>query len=341
LYFIEKSKNILVGYFNGTIDVFDLPEFSDITQNPIKLVPKNTIELNEKKNRIINIGYDSINNIYYAACYKDIIINSGKIDMKKSEVSMPGSEYDLCGFYYIEKFNNIVDDLIIEMDVKGKIYIGFVNKIIQALSLLYVIMNYPSPISLFKVSFEYNHIYIGNKEGNLEILSFDITKNADKIKKAKITKIFNSSLLMNSKNAITEITDMITGSFPYKINDVWYNPKKKEIFVALANGTVQIFSHFKNFAEYIIYNDNKIKENKCINKIYFSKLNSVLYLGRAEKDIYAYQMPDNYNSEKCRKLQDTNSYEILNGSKLCKNAIDTGHTKTTLYYTRKTIIDSW
>jgi hypothetical protein len=261
--------------------------------------------------------------------------------MKKSEVSMPGSEYDLCGFYYIEKFNNIVDDLIIEIDVKGKIYIGFVNKIIQALSLLYVIMNYPSPISLFKVSFEYNHIYIGNKEGNLEILSFDITKNADKIKKAKITKIFNSSLLMNSKNAITEITDMITGSFPYKINDVWYNPKKKEIFVALANGTVQIFSHFKNFAEYIIYNDNKIKENKCINKIYFSKLNSVLYLGRAEKDIYAYQMPDNYNSEKCRKLQDTNSYEILNGSKLCKNAIDTGHTKTTLYYTRKTIIDSW
>ena len=340
LYFIEQSKNILVGYFNGTIDVFDLPEFPDIIQNPINIVPKNSIEISDKKNRIINIGYDSINNIYYTACYKDIIINSGKIDNKKSEISINGSEYDLCGFYYIDKYNNIVDDLIIEIDVKGKLYIGFVNKIIQSLSLLYVITNCPAPISLFKVSFEYNHIYIGDKEGNLEILSFDITKNG-KIKKAKVTKIFNSSLAINSKNAFTEITDMITGSFPYKINDIWYNPKKKEILVALANGTIQIFSHFKNFAEYIIYNNNNNKENRCINKIYFSKLNSILYSGRAEKDIYAYQMPENYNSEISRKLQDSNSFELLNGSKLCKNAIDIGHTKTTLYYKRKSFIDSW
>ena len=43
--------------------------------------------------------------------------------------------------------------------------------------------------SLFKVSFEYNHIYIGDKEGNLDVLSFDIDKD-----KTKVTKILNTSL---------------------------------------------------------------------------------------------------------------------------------------------------
>lgn len=335
LYFCEESKNLLVGYFNGTIDVFDLPEFSEIIQNPIKLVAKNTIEVNNKKNRIINIGYNSSNNYFYTACYKDILISAGTIDNKKIEYTLPGSEYDLCGFSYIDKYNNLLDDLVIEMDVKGKIYIGLINKEEKSLSLLYVMTDQLSPISLFKVSFEYNHIYTGDKEGNLEIYSFDISQNSENEKKTKVTKIFNTTLSMNSKN---KISDMITRNFPYKVNDIWYNPKKKEILIALANGTIQIFSHFKNFAECIIYEISNKKENKGINKIYFSKLNSILFAGRTEKDIYVYQMPENYNSEISRRLQDTNSFEILNGSKICKNAIDKGHANTTYFFKKKAII---
>ena len=75
--------------------------------------------------------------------------------------------------------------------------------------------------------------------------------------------------------------------------------------------------------------------------MYFSKLNSILYVGRAEKDIYVYQMPENYNSEISRKLEETNNYEILNGSKICKNAIEKGHPNTTQFYKKKTIIEKF
>ena len=338
LYASEEKKNILVGYFNGIIDIFDIPEFSDIQQNPKQLVPKNTIEINNKKNRIINIGYNSSNNYFYTACYKDIMISIGKIDSKKVENNIPGSENDLCGFSYIEKYKNNLNDLVFEMDIKGKVYIGTINQETKSLNLLFVLTDQLSPISLFKVSFEYNHIYIGDKDGNLDILSFDITQSNENENKVKVIKIFNSCLSINSKN---KITNMITRNFPYKINDVWYNPKKKEIFVALENGTIQIFSHFKNFAECIIYEDSKKKEEKGINKLYFNKLDSILYAGRAQKDIYVYTMPDNYFSEISRKLQETNSFEILNGTKICKNAIDKGHPKTTQFFKKKTIIEKF
>jgi hypothetical protein len=76
----EETKNILVGYFNGTIEVFALPQFSEIQQNPIKLISKNIIEINNKKNRIINIGFIPSKNYFYTACYKDIMISFGKIE---------------------------------------------------------------------------------------------------------------------------------------------------------------------------------------------------------------------------------------------------------------------
>ena len=333
----EETKNILVGYFNGTIEVFTLPQFSEIQQNPIKLIFKNIIEINNKKNRIINIGFIPSKNYFYTACYKDIMISFGKIEDKRIESSIPGSEYDLCGFSYIDKYNDL-NNLVIEMDIKGKIYIGLIHQNSKSLSLLFVLTDQLSQISLFKVSLEFNHIYVGDKEGNLDILSLEIIKNNENEIKTKVTKIINTSL---SKTPNNKLTNMITRNFPYKINDIWYNPKKKEILVGLNNGTIQIFSHFKNFAEYIIYINEKSKVNKSINKMYFNKLNSIIYIGRGEKDIYVYQMPENYNSEISRKLQNTNSFEILNGSKICKNDIDKGHPSTTQYFKKKTIIDKF
>ena len=335
LYASEETKNILVGYFNGTIEVFDLPEFSEIQQNPVSLVSKNIIEISKKKNRIINIGFNPSNNYFYTACYKDIMINIGKIGDKNIESSIPGSEYDLCGFNYLDKYNDLTD-LVIDIDIKGKIYIGLINQSSKSLSLLFVLTEQMSQISLFKVNFEFNHIYAADIEGNLNIFSFSIIKHNENEIKTKVTRIFNMSLSNNSKNIITTLIK----NFPYKINDIWYNPKKKEILVGLKNGTIQIFSHFKNFAEYIININEKNKENKCLNKMYFSKLNSILYMGRAE-DIYVYHMPENYNSEISRKLQDTNSFALLNGSKICKNDIDKGYPNTTQNFKRKTFIDNF
>ena len=336
LFTIEEIKKVLVGYINGVIDVYDLPEYSEIQQNSIKLVVKNTIEIGNKKNRIINIGYNSTSKLFYSACFKDIMIYSGNIESKKNETFIPGSDNDLCGFSHIEKYNNNVNDLVIIIDIKGKISIGVVNQETKSLSLLFVLLGQISPISLFKVSWEYNHIYIGDKDGNLDILSFNIsqTDNIEDKNKVKVTKIFNTCLTINSKN---KIANMITRNFPYKINDIWYNPKKKEIFIGLANGTIQILSHFKNFAECIIYQESKPKEEKGINRIYFSKLDSILYAARVQKDIIVYQMPENYYSEVSRKLEDTNSFEILKGSKSCKNAINTGHPQTTQFFQKEDI----
>ena len=338
LYTIEETKNVLVGYVNGFIDVYDLPEYSEIQQNPNKLVAKSTIEIGNKKNRIISIGFNSTSKLFYTASYKDIMIYSGKIGSKKNENCFPGSEDDLCGFSYIEKYNNNLNDLVILIDIKGKISIGVVDQETKSLSLLFVLIGQMSPISLFKVSWEYNHIYIGDKDGNLDILSFDIsqTDNTEDKDKVKVTKIFNTCLSVNSKN---KIANMIIRNFPYKINDVWYNPKKKEIFIGLANGTIQILSHFKNFAECIIYQESKPKEEKGVSKIYFNKLDSILYVARVQKDIIVYQMPENYYSEVSRKLEDTNSFEILNGSKSCKNALNTGHPKNTQFFKKKTLIE--
>ena len=334
IYASEETKNIIVGYFNGTIEVFALPEFSEQQKDPIKLISKNIIEISNKKNRIINIGFNSSNNYYFTACYKDNMINIGKIEDKKVEMSIPGSEYDLCGFNYIDK-HNYLNDLVIEIDIRGTIFIGLVDQNSKSLSLLFVLTGQLSPISFFRVNFEYNHIYIGDKEGNLDILSIEINKNNDNEIKSKVTKIFSTSLAKNSQN---KLTNMITRNFPYKINDIWYNPKKKEILVGLNNGTIQILSHFKNFAEYIIYINESTKENKSINKMYFNRLDSILYIGRSEKDIFVYQMPENYNSEISRKLKDTNTFELLNGSKTCKNVIGKGYPNTTKSFKRKGFI---
>ena len=332
----EETKNLMVGYFNGALEVYDLPEYDENQQIFLKLSPKKVLEVSNKKNRIINIGFNPLNNYFYTACYKESVINIGKIDTSKIDVSIPGSENDLCGFNYIHKYNTL-NDLVIEIDIKGKVYIGTINKEEKTINLLFVLSVQLSQISTFKVNFEYNHIYIGDKEGNLEIYSFDIPKNNENEieAKTKILRILNTSLSKSQQNKFTQV---ITRNFPYKINDVWYNPRKEEILVGLDNGTVQILSHFKNFAEYIIYNDKKSRE-KGINKMYFSKLNSILYIGSAEKDIYVYQMPENYNSEMSRKLEDSNSYKILNGAKLCKNAIEKGHPNSTKLFKKKSLIE--
>ena len=335
----KDMQNILVGYFNGTIELFELPEHQENKNEIIKLIPKNKIGININKNRIINIGYNISENSFYCACYKDIMIYNAKILGKNLDMSLPGSDEDLCGFYYKEKFINF-NDLVLEIDIYGKIYIGTINKFKRCIDFIYVLDQKINQITLFKVDLEFNHIYVGNKSGTINIFSIEISQNENNIlsNNLKIKKILNTSLNNDNKG---KLTNMILRNFPNKINDICYNPKKKEIYIALDNGTIQVYSHFKNFPEFVIYEqnfDNK-KENEPINKLYFSKLNSILYVGRSEKDICVYQMPDNYNSEISRRLQGTNSFEILDGNKICKNSIEQGYPNNTQSFKRKSFIN--
>ena len=328
----EETKNLLVGYYNGTIQIFDLVELAG-SFNELKA--KNTFVINNKNNRILNIGFNPSDNYFYAACYDDIMISMGQINNKTIE-TFPGSENNLCGFNYIDKYDHALKDFVIEMDEEGKLYIGVIDKESKSLNLLFVFTVQLPKLCFFKANFENNHIYIGDKEGNIEIMSFNISHSSEKEVDIKVEKIFNTCLSGNQQN---KFSSLITGNFPYKINDIWFNPRKKEIILGLENGTVQILSHFKNFAEYIIYEDNKNKEKKSVNKLYFDKLNSILYIGGVQKNISAFEFPENYNSEICRKLQDSNSFELLNGSKICRNEIDKGYPKTTKSFRRKSLID--
>ena len=336
---IKDEQNIIVGYFNGIVEVFEIPEYQDNSIETIKLISKNRIEINLNKNRIINIGYNSEENSIYCACYKEIMIYNAKISGNKLDYSLPGSDEQLFGFYYEENFNNF-KDLVFEIDVYGKIYIGIINKFNKCVDFLYVLNQQIYQVTLFKIDLEYNHIYVGNKNGNINLFSLEMSKNenGEIIKKFKIKKILDINLNNENKG---KIANMILRNFPYKVNDICYNPRKKEIFIALDNGTIQAFSHFKNFPEYIIYeqNQNNKSENKAINKLYFSKLNSILYLGRSEKDIYLYEIPEKYNSEISRRLQETNSFEILDGNKICQNAIEKGYPNNTQSFRRKSLIN--
>ena len=335
----KDEKNFLVGYFNGIIEVFEIPEYKEDTIEMIKLIPKNKIEINVNKNRIINIGYNSSENSIYCACYKEIMIYNAKLSENKLDYTFPGSDEQLCGFYYEENFNNF-KDLIFEIDYYGKIYIGIINKSKKCIDFLYVLGQQMNQITSFKVDLDYNHIYVGNKNGNINIFSLEISENEneDLKKKIKIKKILDINL---SNDNTGKITNMILRNFPYKVNDICYNPRKKELFIALDNNTIQIFSHFKNFPEYIIYeqNQNNKSEFKAINKLYFSKLNSILYIGRSEKDVYSYQLPDKYNSEISRRLQESNSFEILDGNKICQNELEQGYPENTKTFRRKSFIN--
>ena len=128
-------------------------------------------------------------------------------------------------------------------------------------------------------------------------------------------RAFSTSLIRN-ENKKNKITKYLLGNYPYKIKDVEYNPNKKELMVALHNGTIQIFSHFKNFAECVIF------ENiKYLNRIVFYKNNNILFTGGIEKDVYGYNIPAYYCTEMSRKLQNANLYNFMNDVKIMRNHV--------------------
>ena len=309
LYLSPDNKYLFAGFFNGFIEIFAITDSQTaISTQVISSLVK--IQVSQNNNRLLGIGYNPITNYIYTACYKENKIGVCFIESKNMIGSILGGDYALEGFSYLYK-NNYLNDIIVTFDINGRLVIGNIKPGNKNIELLFVSTNQLSPISLFKVNWDYNHIYIGDKDGDLDVIKMVFGNKGD----IQVQRAFSTSLIRN-ENKKNSFTKLLLGNYPYKIKDVEYNPNKKELMIALHNGTIQIYSHFKNFAECVIY------ENiKYLNKIIFYKNLNILFTGGAEKDVYGYYIPAYYCTEMSRKLQNANLYNFMNDAKLIRNQV--------------------
>ena len=309
LYLSQDNKYLFSGYFNGYIEIYTITESqTDISTQVISSIVK--IKVSESGNRLLGIGYNPLTKYIYTACYKENKIGVNFIESKNMIGWLTSGDYPLTGFSYLYK-NNYLNDIIVTFDVNGKLAIGNIKDGNKTIDLFFVSINQLSPISLFKVNWDYDHIYIGDKDGDLDVIKMVFGPKGD----IQAQRAFSTSLIRN-ENKKNKITKYLLGNYPYKIKDVEYNPNKKELIVALHNGTIQIFSHFKNFAECVIF------ENiKYLNRIVFYKNNNILFTGGIEKDVYGYNIPAYYCTEMSRKLQNANLYNFMNDVKIMRNHV--------------------
>ena len=309
LYLSPDNKYLFSGFFNGFIEVYSITDSQSAISTQV-ISPLIKIQVSQNNNRLLGIGYNPLTNYIYTACYKENRIGICFIESKNMIGGLVGGDYALTGFSYLYK-NNFLNDIVITFDINGRLIIGNIKNENKNIELLFVSTNQLSPISLFKVNWDYNHIYIGDKDGDLDVIKMVFGNNGD----IQAQRAFSTSLIRN-ENKKNKFTKLLLGNYPYKIKDVEYNPNKKELMIALHNGTIQIYSHFKNFAECVIY------ENiKYLNKIIFYKNNNILFTGGAEKDVYGYYIPAYYCTEMSRKLQNANLYNFMNDAKLIRNQV--------------------
>ena len=308
LYLSPDNKYLFAGFFNGHIEIYAITySQSAISTQVISSIVN--IQVSQSNNRLLGIGFNPLTNYIYTACYKENRIGVCFIESKNMIGDLLGGETALAGFSYLYK-NNYLNDIVVTFDINGRLVIGNIKTGNKNIEILFVSTNQLSPISLFKVNWEYNHIYIGDKDGDLDVIKLVFENNDIQAQRA-----FSTSLIRN-ENKKNKLAKYLLGNYPYKIKDVEYNPNKKELMVALHNGTIQIYSHFKNFAECVIY------ENiKYLNRIVFYKSNNILFTGGAEKDVYGYNIPAYYCTEMSRKLQNANLYNFMNDAKLIRNQV--------------------
>ena len=309
LYISPDNKYLFAGYFDGFIEVYSITDSqSAISTQVITSIGK--IHVSQNNNRLLGIGYNPLTKYIYTACHKENKIGVCFIESKNMIGEIVGGDYALDGFSYLYK-NNYLNDIVVTFDINGRLVIGTIKSGNKIIELIFVSTNQLSPITLFKVNWDYNHIYIGDRDGDLDVIKMVFENNGE----IQGQRVFSTSLIRD-ENKKNKFTKLLLGNYPYKIKDVEYNPKKKELMVALHNGTIQIYSHFKNFAECVIY------ENiKYLNRIIFYKNNNILFTGGAEKDVYGYYIPAYYCTEMSRKLQNANLYNFMNDAKLIRNQV--------------------
>ena len=309
LYISPDNKYLFAGYFDGFIEVYSITDSqSAISTQVITSIGK--IHVSQNNNRLLGIGYNPLTKYIYTACHKENKIGVCFIESKNMIGEIVGGDYALDGFSYLYK-NNYLNDIVVTFDINGRLVIGTIKSGNKIIELIFVSTNQLSPITLFKINWDYNHIYIGDRDGDLDVIKMVFENNGE----IQGQRVFSTSLIRD-ENKKNKFTKLLLGNYPYKIKDVEYNPKKKELMVALHNGTIQIYSHFKNFAECVLY------ENiKYLNRILFNKTKSILFTGGVEKDVYGYYIPAYYCTEMSRKLQNANLYNFMNDAKLIRNQV--------------------
>ena len=331
----SKIPYLILTYFEGILEIFDISGIKNY-QNSFSEYLKSINLIKISNNRIINVGININTNFIYSASYNENEIYVSFLETKNKILKkIIVSESSLCGFSYNfndKKYLNI----FISLDIKGRLFIGQILANNNFIKLHFVLLNQLTNVSFFSVDFENNKIFIGDSLGNFDMLKFIIfplteenlskkieinlpdeyltqeEKNSSNVRYL-IEREFSTEL-KKEKDTIKKIQNSFSNSF--MIRDALFNNKKNEIIIALNNGTIQIFSHFKDFPENVIY-----KNNNYINCILFTKFNC-LFVGGFEKEVLGYNLPGYYLSEMTRKFQEVNLFNLIKNPKPMFNWLD-------------------
>ena len=333
----EKGNYLFVCYFDGTIEVFETDIKSSGLTNMLKSI--NIIKVSDSENRIIGLGYNSNTKYIYTACYNEWEIGISFVESKNKISKLPASKENLIGFNYFNNNNkgNFVNypNLYISYNINGTLFIGCISKDNSVINLLFVLENQLKNITLFKTDFKNCKIFIGDSEGNFDMFGFNLEK---KNNKGIENEYFNiqreySTSLQKDRSYINEVFSF---NLPFGVRDALYNPNKKDIYICLNNGTIQILSHFKDFSECII-DDN----SQFVYRMIFNKNNNILFSGGYEKKIYGFSIPGYFSSEMTRRYQEGNLLNILDDIRICKNSILSGYDNTTKNMKKKTFSEKY
>ena len=333
----EKGNYLFVCYFDGTVEVFETEIKSSGLTNILKSI--NIIKVSDNENRIIGLGYNSNTKYIYTACYNEWEIGISFVESKNKISKLPASKENLIGFNYFNNNNKGIfvnyPNLYISYDINGNLFIGSISKDNSVINLLFVLENQLKNITLFKTDFKNCKIFIGDSEGNFDMFSFNLDKktiNEIENEYFNIQREYSTSLQKDR----SYINEVFSFNLPFGIRDALYNPNKKDIYIVLNNGTIQILSHFKDFSECII-DDN----SPFIYRMIFNKNYNILFSGGYEKKIYGFSIPGYFSSEMTRRYQEANLLNIFDDIRICKNSILSGYDKTTKNMKKKTFSEKY
>lgn len=328
LFFNGNNKLFFVGFFDATVEIYQMNSIpGKQTETTTDLLKKiNTVKMHKKNYKIISIGYNPTTNFFFTAVEKDNEIQIGFIETKEVFKTIPASPAKLCGFQYDRHDINTMNKYM-SLDVEGNMSVGYIDHEKGVINLLYVIKTNLLEATLFKVDYVNQMIYIGNSDGEANLFTFD--KSVEKYSFSK----FKLLLKKTEKKTIKELAGI---EKPYEVRDMLYNSKKKELYIALATGGIQIYSHSEENAEIVI------EFNKdCLNKIICNEDFTIMFCGGVERKVNVISLPKYYMSEMTRRIQQVNLAEVIKFSSDsgCSDELQRGYEKNTALMKRKTLLE--
>ena len=180
--------------------------------------------------------------------------------------------------------SSISDERILICDIKGNVHIIDITQDYLEPKVIQVIYDMidPKKLSLFKIQYikDSNFLFVGQKDGQLSIYYIeDFT-----IKKIKNVNFFSN----------------------IEIRDVCVN-EKNELYIALSNGSISIYKHNFQNADYIL--DAHLKGVSCL---FWNIEKKSLLSGGEDKYIKMNQIPIKFPSDLIRENESENNRNIFN-----------------------------